>query len=364
MRALARSGHEPLAADTGRLSLAGWSRFARGTLRLPRPTESGYLDALARASEDRSIDVVLPTDDETMELLAGRRVIGRSALFTPSTEAFATARDKGATSELAKRAKVDTPLTLGPSSAAEVAACLQSFPLPALIKPRKGSGARGIRYAEDRQSLLSAHAAVHAHYPFPLVQEWIRPVVKKTHVCTLTLDGRVLACFTHGILREWPVRGGVGTLWQSVRDDEAIEATAKLLTTLRFTGIAMTEYVYSPDRGPVLMEINPRFWNTLALAIACGVDFPTLWVSAALGRPVEGPREWPVGRVAQWLVPGDVLNFIFNPRRFQQEIGYLPVGPRTHAIWRGDDPMPLVAMSLIMARGALNPTMWRYALRR
>jgi predicted ATP-grasp superfamily ATP-dependent carboligase len=112
------------------------------------------------------------------------------------------------------------------------------------------------------------------------------------------------------------------------------------------------------------MEINPRFWNTLALATACGVDFPSLSVAAALGRPAEGPPDWPVGRIAQWLVPGDLLNFAFNPDRFNQPIGYLPFGHREHAIWRRDDPLPLIAMLIIIAKGALSPRMWRYAFRR
>lgn len=364
VRSLARGGHQVLVADSSRLTLAGSSRFSTRTVRLPAPSDPNYVDALAAVTERESIDVVLPTDDHSMGALAGKAVVGRAALLTPSAEGFAMARDKSATVELARRVGVDVPRTESPSSDATARAIIDAFPLPALVKPREGSGARGIVYAEDRDALRAAYSAVHARYPRPLVQEWVRPVSSKTHVAMLTLDGKVIASFTQRVLREWPVGGGVGTLWQSVRDNTAIEATRRLLQAAGFTGVTLTEYLYTDARGPVLMEVNPRFWNTLVLAIECGVDFPSLSVAAALGKPVQGPRDWPVGRVAQWLVPGDILNFAFNPDRFRQSIGYLPVDRRSHAIWRSDDPMPLLTMLLIIARGSLNPGMWRYAFRR
>lgn len=364
VRSLAAAGHEVYVADARAISLAGASRFSRRTLRLPTPTDPRYLEMLARATDEYAIDVVLPTDDHSMGALAGHERIGRAALLTPSRESFAVARDKAATADLARQTSVRIPHTAAPVDEEDAKRLLASFPLPALVKPREGSGARGIIYAEDRADLAAAYARVHTTMPLPLLQEWIRPVTRKIHVALLSVRGRVLASFTQEVLREWPVRGGVGTLWRSVHDDEAIAATARMIERCGFTGVTLTEYLYTPDAGPILMEINPRFWNTLSLAVACGVDFPSLWVSAALGEPRSGPNDWPVGRVAQWLVPGDLLNFAFNPKRFSQPVGYLPFGDRVHAIWRWSDPKPMVAMLGIIAMGVTSPRMWRYALRR
>lgn len=364
VRSLTASGHEVLVADSRRVSLAGSSNRARGLVRLPQATEGGWVDALSTIVERHRIDVVLPTDDHSMGALAGRKQIAGAALLVPSIPSWQLARDKSRTAELARRVGVTIPRTEAPADEDAVAHALEAFPLPALVKPREGSGARGILYAEDRNSLRDAYRSVHVRWPFPLLQEWIRPVTRKVHVAMLSIDGRVLASFTQDVLREWPVHGGVGTLWRSVHDDVAIEATRRLVEGSAFTGVTLTEYLYTPERGPVLMEINPRFWNTLALSIACGVDFPTLWVSAARGEIREGPSEWPDGRIAQWLIPGDLLNFVFNPARFRQSIGYFPLGQRVHAIWRRDDPRPMLAMLAIIARGAASPKMWRYALRR
>jgi len=365
VRALAARGDDPFVADDKTVSLAGWSRSSRGTIRLPASDGPGFRDALEDATPRHRIDVVLPTDDHSMAALVGRDHIGRAALFVPSHDSFMRARDKGQTMALARSADVRIPHSIEPRNAADAAAALETFPLPAIVKPRESSGARGIAYAEDRESLRRAYENARSIYPWPMLQEWIRPVRGHVHVATLSRDGELLASFTQEVLREWPVKGGVGTLWRSVRDDRATANTERLLRATRWTGIALTEYLYAgSDDEPILMEMNPRFWNTIALSVACGVNFPGMWVEAALGGSPKGPSEWPVGRIGQWLIPGDLLNFVFNPRRAHQQVGYFPWPGRTHAIWRSDDPLPLLAMLVIISRGAFSAKMWRYALRR
>ena len=365
VRALAARGDDAYVADDRTVSLAGWSRASRGMIRLPASDRPGFREALEDATHAHRIDVVLPTDDHSMAALVGRDHIGRAALFVPSHDAFMRARDKGRTMELARSVGVRIPRSVEPRNVGDAGAALESFPLPAIVKPRESSGARGIAYAEDRETLRRIYEHARSTYPWPMLQEWIRPVRGHVHVATLSRDGEVLASFTQEVLREWPVKGGVGTLWHSVRDERAIESTERLIRATRWTGIALTEYLYSTgDDEPILMEMNPRFWNTIALSVACGVDFPGMWVDAALGGRPTGPASWEVGRIGQWLVPGDLLNFAFNPRRFHQRVSYFPWPPRTHAIWRLDDPLPLLAMLVIISRNALSARMWRYALRR
>jgi predicted ATP-grasp superfamily ATP-dependent carboligase len=56
-----------------------------------------------------------------------------------------------------------------------------------------------------------------------------------------------------------------------------------LLKELQWAGVADVEFMIDPRDGtPKLMEINPRFWSSLYLALECGVDFPWLLVQTAL----------------------------------------------------------------------------------
>ena len=47
--------------------------------------------------------------------------------------------------------------------------------------------------------------------------------------------------------------------------------------------------------SPVVMVINARFWGSLPLAIAAGVNFPVLLVRLMLGLEVPRPLPYVIG---------------------------------------------------------------------
>jgi predicted ATP-grasp superfamily ATP-dependent carboligase len=60
-------------------------------------------------------------------------------------------------------------------------------------------------------------------------------------------------------------------------DRRLLDVAAKLARASELTGVAMFEF--RVDRGSgrqVLLEVNPRFWGSLPLAVAGGADFPAL----------------------------------------------------------------------------------------
>jgi len=72
-----------------------------------------------------------------------------------------------------------------------------------------------------------------------------------------------------------------------------------LLDWLDWHGLACIEYIGDADTGEfVLVEINPRMWQSLAGAVAAGADFPETtgdWRRAARGRSIRSTkREWAV----------------------------------------------------------------------
>ena len=64
----------------------------------------------------------------------------------------------------------------------------------------------------------------------------------------------------------------------------------KLLEKLNWHGVVMFEYKESVnpngDFEYKLLEANPRFWGSVPLAIANGVDFPVLLCRAAMGMEI------------------------------------------------------------------------------
>jgi predicted ATP-grasp superfamily ATP-dependent carboligase len=63
------------------------------------------------------------------------------------------------------------------------------------------------------------------------------------------------------------------------------------------------------DGRPRLMEINGRFWNSLPLAVAAGVDFPWMLYRLATEGDVPECVDYRVGVQARWLV-GDCRHLV------------------------------------------------------
>jgi predicted ATP-grasp superfamily ATP-dependent carboligase len=189
---------------------------------------------------------------------------------------------------------------------------------PAVIKPRISSGSFGIAYVRRKEDLLPVYQKIHARYPFPLIQEWI-PNGAGTYGFSALFDeaSSVKAVFIHKKLRTYPIQGGPSTLREGVQHSQIMELGLSLLKSLNWTGVAMAEFKVDPRDGiPKLMEINPRFWGSLHLAILSGVDFPYLILKMARGETVEPVLHYPTGTRCRWLLFGDILHFLNNPHRF------------------------------------------------
>ena len=99
--------------------------------------------------------------------------------------------------------------------------------------------------------------------------------------------GRAVLHFLHERIHEWPLTGGTSTYRKSLRPDTPTLAMAtRLLDSLAWHGVAMVEFKRAPDGTLYLMEINPRLWGSLALALDAGVDFRLALASIASGRMV------------------------------------------------------------------------------
>jgi protein-tyrosine-phosphatase len=93
--------------------------------------------------------------------------------------------------------------------------------------------------------------------------------------------------FAHERIHELPITGGASSYRRSIDVPANLrKATLDLLTHLRWHGVAMVEFKVADDGDYRLMEINPRLWGSLPLAIASGVNFPLALMRMATGQPV------------------------------------------------------------------------------
>src|SRR5262249_3738164 len=142
-----------------------------------------------------------------------------------------------------------------------------------------------IRDERDRRAAL---AALLAHGP---VQQQRHVGGRGVGVEMLFDRGREVWHFAHERIHEKPLTGGGSTDRRSVPPPPDLLAAARaLLHALDWHGVAMVEFKVAPDGAFHLMEVNPRLWGSLALAIDCGVNFPLgLWRIAAGASQVPQP---------------------------------------------------------------------------
>jgi len=144
-----------------------------------------------------------------------------------------------------------------------------------------------VRIAEDAAS-LTRHRVDPGLAAGALVQEYLPGHGEA--VFLLADAGRTLASFAHRRLREKPPSGGVSVLREAIAPDPKLLAAAeRLLAELAFTGVAMVEFRRTPDGRAALMEVNPRLWGSLQLAVDAGVDFASLLVALHRGARPEAP---------------------------------------------------------------------------
>ncbi len=347
------------------LSTAGFSRYCRHRIVYPSAfiKPLAFVDYLYNHCCKNAVKMLLPMEDHTMELLAQHREQFERITAIPITSAskLHKARDKGEIIRLAQNLGIPVPKTWFIRDLAELGQIQPELTYPVVIKPKCASGAMGVAYPRNSQELFDQYHAIHRRFPFPLIQEKI-PKQGPGYGASFLLDHKsdIMAAFVHKRLREYPVSGGASTARISTKNDQIREMAASLLKALDWFGIAMVEFKMDPrDNTPKLMEINPRFWGSLALAIESGVNFPYLLYKIACGENFKPVESYQLGVTCRWLLPGDMLHYIHNPQRKKISKDFFR--------FRGDnlyydivslnDPLPAVIKSLSPLTFLYDPDM-------
>ena len=322
VRSLGSKGIHVTVGDTARFPFAAFSRYCHRALVYPSPsaTPNTFVDWLLENLRRDGYDVIFPLDEDVIDaiLLKRKEVEQYTRLPLPEIEQYCRARDKAQTIKLALKYNIACPKTYFVEEPEELESVANQIDFPLVIKPRRSFGGRGLVFTQTRETLKKDWLKVHQNYPFPLIQEFIPHGGDAFGVSALfNSKHEVRAVFVHRRIREYPVSGGPSTLRESVCNPTLMETGIELLRKLNWYGVAMVEFKVDPRDGqPKLMEINPRFWGSLPLAIYSGIDFPYLLYRMAMEGDIEPVLEYQVGVKCRWLL-GDFMHFLANPDRLK-----------------------------------------------
>jgi hypothetical protein len=126
-----------------------------------------------------------------------------------------------------------------------------------------------------------------------------------------------------------------------------------MLDALNWHGVAMVEFRRDDRDGEYkLMEVNPKFWGSLDLALAAGADFPGDLCHMALGRALPFTDHYRRGLRFHWPLSGqgDLFHLWTRPQSFFA-VALDCLNPRVKSnVWLGDFGPNLSEMGTLAAR--------------
>lgn len=309
IRSLGQRGLPVIAAERqetpARTALGFYSKYTTQRLRLPNPNEqTSFLSLLDAICKDNGSPVVFPVGIDTLTLLSkNAAALPHATLLVPEHAAFQTANDKTALMAHAKQIGIPCPETTTLDDGEAVQDLAARIVYPAVIKYRAGEL---LHLPPQKRYAIVPHAdafqdifkQMHQLQPYPLVQEYVSGGGFGVSA-VFDRAGNPHTVFCHRRLREYPASGGPSCFCESAWDDTLVAHAITLLKSLHWRGVAMVEFKGSPQTGWKLMEINPRFWGSLALAPISGCDIATAYYHCALGTLADGTVPGPSYRVGK-----------------------------------------------------------------
>jgi carbamoyl-phosphate synthase large subunit len=293
---------ELLAADMDRWAAGLYLVPPLARTLIPAGADPDFTDVLLARCQALAVNVVLPTVDAELRPLARARPLYAAAgidLLLAPAQALDVILDKLA---LVRRCAgvVRVPRTelFGPA----VDPALLTYPV--IVKPRTGSGSRGVITVDSAAVLAALERS-----PALIVQEFL-PGEEYSIDVLADASGHVIASVPRLRAR---VDSGVSVGGVTVHD-EVLESFGRAVAQATgVTYVANVQCKRDAAGRPALLEVNPRMPGTLGLTIASGVDMPRLALAALLGQPLPatmGFRERAVVRFLDERVldPADIAN--------------------------------------------------------
>jgi len=262
-----------VACDPNPLAPAQYAATVRAAV--PLIGDDGYVPALRALCDEHDVGAVVPLTDLDIELLARAREDGAlPEALVPSSEVARATYDKYETHLLLERLGFPSPPTVLPGDAEP--------PLPAMVKPRRGSGARSIHPARTREEVEFFCRYVDE----PVMVQRLMGGHEFSIDCLGDPGGRCLNAIPRSMLES---RGGESIKGTVLDDAQLRDLAASLMEALGVRGPATIQVFREPDGTLGITDVNTRFGGAFpapVLAARPGRSYPELIARMGSGEQV------------------------------------------------------------------------------
>jgi carbamoyl-phosphate synthase large subunit len=243
---------------------------------LHRANDERFIDDVLERCIDADIDIIVPGID-------------------PELLPFARRRDDFEAHSIRLLLSDERALELCVDKWALVSACASVCPVPRtavvddafahsawvppfIVKPRRGSGGRGMREIRDGRALADV-----ANDGTFVAQEFLPG---REYSVDVLCDARShpLAVVPRARLK---IDSGIAITGRTVRDERLIKAASDVATRIGLSYVANIQFREDAAGIPKLLDVNARFPGSMPLTIAAGVDMPNLAIDLLRGRAVD-----------------------------------------------------------------------------
>lgn len=356
VRSLGKKKVDVTAANDYLINPTFFSKYAKNHVIYPSPEKHPdlFIAEMYKLIKKEKFNVVIPVRDASTMLFSKYKNIfsNYTNMPIPNYDAIITGRDKAQTVKVAMENNIPCPETYFIENE-DVNKIKARLKFPVIIKPRESSGSRGIVYVESAERFIDEYKKVRCYYEKIMVQEYIPHGRGHYSACALfNQNSEPRASFVYKEIRQFPITGGPATFSESVERADIIRYFLKLLKAMKWQGVAHADFLIDPrDNKPKLLEINPRFWTSLNLAILSGVDFPYLLYKMGIEGDVKPVNNYRIG-VKMRVLPEDLLCFLSTPNRFKKISEFMTFN--SDAVLSFDDPSPSIGLILNSITSYLN----------
>jgi len=282
--------------------------YHQKTIALRKNSSDDFIDDLLIISNTYSKELIiyLPIEEDTTVLFYSfiEKLGSRNFLYQlPSFGSFSLARDKYLLNKFCIENKIPAP---GFFEYSEVLTLNKDF-IPLILKPRHGSGAKGIKYVNN----INQFKKLDIDFANFVIQEKLPNGKDVKGAFFLCNNGEIISSYGHERIRTFPVDGGVTTYSKFYLNKEIKEIGTRLLRKLNWTGFAMLEFLWDErSKNYKVIEINPRLWGSVLLSEFSGLGFIRNYINLCLKKPLTELKIKPYVKI-RWM-PFEFFNLIHS----------------------------------------------------
>lgn len=308
-----------------RMGQASLSRAIKSSTIVNYSSNEQLVTALLQTLDIKGIDALLPIGSESVSVIQEHReLFSEKVRFALApNESLTLALDKSRTLDRARELGIECPETWIFPTLEIFKAEIPKLKLPLVVKSASEISKFGPYYLYSSADLEKLLLRFELSETFLTTSMIVQKIVRGPGLGFFALyqEGSCKRLFMHQRIRETPSSGGSSWAAKGLNNHDLEEAGLKLLDSLNWHGPAMVEFKLDESTGrPSLMELNPKFWGSLDLAIESGVDFPSDTVRVALGDSLKANFEfdskkffvWPLEEPSKFLRDREIQKPIYQ----------------------------------------------------